>query len=77
MVLVVKAIAVVMMVDRYYGGDGEDLSELPVIMVVVVSKTIPLVVMVDQILTVIMVIMMYALVLVVKTMTMVLMIDRY
>lgn len=77
MVLVVKEVAVVMMVDRYYGGDGEDLSELPVIMVVVVSKTIPLVVMVDQILTVIMVIMMYALVLVVKTMTMVLMIDRY
>ena len=55
MVLVVKEVAVVMMVDRYYGGDGEDLSELPVIMVVVVSKTIPLVVMVDQILTVIMV----------------------
>lgn len=77
MVLVVKEVAVVMMVDRYYGGDGEDLSELPVIMVVVVSKTIPLVVMVDQILTVIMVIMMYALVLVVKTMTMVLMIDRF
>ena len=77
MVLVVKEVAVVMMVDRYYGGDGEGLSELPVIMVVVVSKTIPLVVMVDQILTVIMVIMMYALILVVKTMTMVLMIDRY
>ena len=55
MVLVVKEVAVVMMVDRYYGGDGEDLSELPVIIVVVVSKTIPLVVMVDQILTVIMV----------------------
>ena len=26
MVLVVKAVAVVMMVDRYYGSDGEDLS---------------------------------------------------
>ena len=50
---------------------------MPVIIVVVVSKTIPLVRMVDRILTVIMVIMMYALVLVVKTMTMVLMVDRY
>lgn len=26
MVLVVKVVAVVMMVDQYYGGDGEDLS---------------------------------------------------
>ena len=26
MVLIVKAVVVVMMVDRYYGGDGEDLS---------------------------------------------------
>ena len=43
----------------------------------VVSKTIPLVVMVDRILTVIMVIMKDALVLVVKTMRMVLMVDRY
>ena len=77
LVLVVKEVAVVMMADRHYGVDGEDLSELPVIMVEVVSKTMLLVVIVDRILTVIMVIMMYALVLVVKTMTMVLMVDRY
>jgi len=76
-VLVVKDVAVVMMVDRYYGDDGEDLSELPVIMVVVVSKTILLVVMMDRILTVLLVIMMFALVLMVQTMTMVLMVDRY
>lgn len=58
--LVVKEVAVVMMADRYYGGDGEDLSELPVIMVEVVSKMMLFVVMVYRILTVIMVIMMYA-----------------